>query len=111
VVDFVLYGQSFTATSAGPLDPFNHAVSLVVSCDSQAEIDRYWEALLQGGGSAENCGWLKDHFGVYWQVVPAQVIDMMANPDRAKARLVAETMLKKVKFDIAQLQHTYQSHR
>ncbi len=111
VVDFVLFGQSLTAMSAGPLDPFNHSVSFVVSCDSQAEIDRYWEALLQGGGSAENCGWLKDRYGVYWQVVAAQLIDMMADPDRAKARRVAEAMLKMVKFDIAQLQHAYQSPR
>jgi predicted 3-demethylubiquinone-9 3-methyltransferase (glyoxalase superfamily) len=108
VVDFVLFGQSFTAMSAGPLDPFNHAVSFVVSCDSQAEIDRYWEALLQGG-SAENCGWLKDRYGVYWQVMPALVIDLMADPDRAKARRVAEAMMKMVKFDLAQLQAAYRS--
>ena len=63
VVDFVLCGQSFSAMSAGPLDPFNHAVSFVVNCDSQAELDRYWNALLEGG-SAEECGWLKDRFGV-----------------------------------------------
>ena len=60
IVEFVLFGQDFTAMTAGPLDPFNHAVSFVVKCDDQAEIDRYWNALLAGGGSPEQCGWLKD---------------------------------------------------
>jgi len=69
IVDFLLFGQAFTAMSAGPLDPFNHAVSFVVSCETQDEIDRYWNALLEGG-SAEQCGWLKDRFGVSWQIVP-----------------------------------------
>jgi len=106
IVEFVLFGQAFTAMSAGPLDPFNHAVSFVVSCDTQAEIDRYWEALLQGG-VAEECGWLKDRFGVSWQIVPALVIDMMADEDRAKARRVAEAMLKMGKFEIPKLQAAY----
>jgi predicted 3-demethylubiquinone-9 3-methyltransferase (glyoxalase superfamily) len=69
IVDFVLFGQPFTAMSAVPLDPFNHAVSSVVNCDTQAEIDRYWSALLEGG-FAEQCGWLKDRFGHSWQIVP-----------------------------------------
>ncbi len=64
VVEFVLFGQTFIAMSAGPLDPFNHAVSFVVNCDTQAELDRYWNALLEGGGSPEQCGWLKDRFGL-----------------------------------------------
>jgi predicted 3-demethylubiquinone-9 3-methyltransferase (glyoxalase superfamily) len=103
IVDFVLLGQRFTAMSAGPLEPFNHAVSFVVHCDTQAEIDRYWNALLQGG-AAEQCGWLKDRFGVSWQIVPSILPDMIAEPDRAKAKRAADAMLKMVKIDIAALQ-------
>jgi predicted 3-demethylubiquinone-9 3-methyltransferase (glyoxalase superfamily) len=106
VVDFVLFGQSFVAMSAGPLDPFNHAVSFVVNCESQAELDRYWNALLEGG-SAEQCGWLKDRFGLSWQIVPTVLNQMMADPDRAKAKRAADAMLKMVKLDIAALQAAY----
>ncbi len=79
VVEFVLFGQPFIAMSAGPLDPFNHAVSFVVTCDDQAELDHYWNALLQGG-SAEQCGWLRDRFGLSWQIVPTVLAEMMAAP-------------------------------
>ncbi len=103
VVEFVLFGQAFIAMSAGPLDPFNHAVSFVVHCDDQAELDRYWNALLANGGSAEQCGWLKDRFGLSWQIVPTVLGEMMADPDRAKARRAADAMLKMVKLDIAVL--------
>jgi predicted 3-demethylubiquinone-9 3-methyltransferase (glyoxalase superfamily) len=106
VVELTLFGQSFTAMSAGPLDPFNHAISFVVSCDDQSEIDRYWEALLRGG-SAEQCGWLKDRFGVSWQIQPRVLGEMMADPDRDKARRAAEAMMKMVKLDIATLQAAY----
>ena len=106
VVDFVLFGQPFVAMTAGPLDPFNHAVSFVVNCENQAEIDRYWNALLDGG-SAEQCGWLKDRFGLSWQIVPKVLGDMMANTDRAKAKRAADAMLKMVKIDIAALQAAY----
>jgi predicted 3-demethylubiquinone-9 3-methyltransferase (glyoxalase superfamily) len=106
VVDFVLCGQSFVAMSAGPLDPFNHAVSFVVNCDNQAEIDRYWNALLKGG-SAEQCGWLKDRYGLSWQIVPTVLTKMMADPDRAKAKRAADAMMKMVKLDIAVLEAAY----
>lgn len=106
VVDFVLFGQPFVAMTAGPLDPFNHAVSFVVNCENQAEVDRYWNALLDGG-SAEQCGWLKDRFGLSWQIVPTVLGDMMADPDRAKAKRAADAMLKMVKIDIAALQAAY----
>ena len=92
--------------TAGPLDPFNHAVSFVVNCENQTEIDRYWNALLDGG-SAEQCGWLKDRFGLSWQIIPTVLGDMMANPDRAKAKRAADAMLKMVKLDIAALQAAY----
>ena len=106
VVEFVLFGQPFIAMSAGPLDPFNHAVSFVVNCDDQAELDRYWNALLEGG-SAEQCGWLKDRFGLSWQIVPTVLGEMMAEPDRAKAKRASDAMMKMVKIDIAALRAAF----
>jgi predicted 3-demethylubiquinone-9 3-methyltransferase (glyoxalase superfamily) len=106
IVDFTLFGQRFQALSAGPLDPFNHAISMVVVCDDQAEIDRYWAALLQGGVE-EQCGWLKDRYGVSWQIVPSMMDEMIADSDQARARRVTEAMLKMVKLDIAQLKAAY----
>src|SRR6059058_374273 len=106
IVEFLLFGQLFIAMSAGPLDPFNHAVSFVVNCDDQAEIDRYWNALLQGG-SAEQCGWLKDRYGVSWQITPTVLFEMMADPDRVKAKRATDAMLKMVKIDIAALQAAF----
>lgn len=107
VVEFVLFGQAFLAMSAGPLDPFNHAVSFSVNCEDQAEIDRYWNALLDGG-SAEACGWLKDRFGLSWQIVPSILAKMMADPDRVKAKRATDAMLKMVKIDIAALQAAWE---
>ena len=107
VVDFVLCGQAFTAMTAGPLDPFNHAVSFVVNCDDQAEIDKYWNALLDNGGTAEQCGWLRDRYGLSWQIVPKLLAEMMSEPDRAKAKRVCDAMLKMVKIDIAALKAAY----
>jgi predicted 3-demethylubiquinone-9 3-methyltransferase (glyoxalase superfamily) len=106
VVEFELFGQPFTAMSAGPLDAFNHAISFVVSCDDQAELDRYWHALLQGG-SAEQCGWLRDRYGLSWQIVPAVLAEMMADPDLTKAKRASDAMLKMVKIDIAALHAAY----
>jgi predicted 3-demethylubiquinone-9 3-methyltransferase (glyoxalase superfamily) len=106
VVEFVLFGQSFIAMSAGPLDPFNHAVSFVVNCEDQTEVDRYWNALLDGG-KAEQCGWLKDRYGLSWQIVPTILGRMMADPDRTKAQRAADAMLKMVKIDIAALQDAF----
>ena len=103
IVEFRLFGQPFQAISAGPLEPFNHAVSFIVSCDDQAEVDRYWDALLDGG-KAEQCGWLKDRYGVSWQIVPRALGELMTDPDRAKAERVGDAMLKMVKLDIAELE-------
>jgi len=107
LVEFVLFGQPFFAMSSGGGDAFNHSVSLVVSCDDQEELDRYWNALLEGGGSPEACGWLKDRFGVSWQIVPSDLIPMMSDPDPVKATRVAEAMMKMVKFDAATLRAAY----
>jgi predicted 3-demethylubiquinone-9 3-methyltransferase (glyoxalase superfamily) len=106
VVEFVLFGQPFIAMSAGPLDSFNHAVSFVVNCESQAEIDRYWNALLEGG-TPEACGWLKDRYGLSWQIIPTVLSEMMAAPDPVKARRASDAMMKMVKIDIAALQKAF----
>jgi predicted 3-demethylubiquinone-9 3-methyltransferase (glyoxalase superfamily) len=103
IVEFTLFGQPFQAISAGPLDPFNHAVSFIVNCGDQAEVDRYWNALLDGG-KAEQCGWLKDRYGLSWQIVPTALGELMTDPDRAKAKRVGDAMLKMVKLDIAKLE-------
>ncbi|MGH8779030.1 VOC family protein [Paraburkholderia sp.] len=107
LVEFVLFGQPFIAMSASRTDPFNHAVSFVVSCADQAELDRYWDALLADGGSEDSCGWLRDRFGVSWQIVPDDLIPMMADPDPVKATRVAGAMMKMVKFDFAALRAAY----
>jgi predicted 3-demethylubiquinone-9 3-methyltransferase (glyoxalase superfamily) len=83
-------------------------VSFVVNCETQAEVDRYWDALLQGGGAPEACGWLKDRFGVSWQITPTVLGEYMADPDPARARRTAEAMLKMVKLDIAALKAAYE---
>lgn len=107
VVEFELFGQPFMAIAAGPLEPFNHAVSFLVHCEDQAEIDRYWNLLLANGGTSERCGWLKDRYGLLWQIVPRALGPMMADPDRVRAKRVADAMLGMVKFDIAGLESAY----
>lgn len=102
VVELTLLGQPLMAMSAGPLDPFNHAISFTVLCEDQAEIDRYWDALLDGG-TPEQCGWLRDRYGVCWQITPRALGEMMAHPDRHKARRAAHAMLQMVKLDLAAL--------
>jgi predicted 3-demethylubiquinone-9 3-methyltransferase (glyoxalase superfamily) len=107
IVEFTLLGERFMAFTAGPLDHFNHAVSFVVDCDSQDEIDRLWKALSEGG-KVEQCGWLKDRYGLSWQIVPKALGEMMNDPDRGRAKRVAEAMLKMTKFDIAGLKKAYE---
>ena len=109
VVDFTLLGQRFQAMTAGPHHDFNDAISIVVMCDDQAELDRYWNALLKGGGKPQACGWLIDRFGVRWQIVPAILDEMMRGADRRRSRRVAEAMLKMVKLNIAALTKAYRS--
>jgi predicted 3-demethylubiquinone-9 3-methyltransferase (glyoxalase superfamily) len=107
VVDFTLFGQRFQAISAGVHHEFNDAISLVVLCDDQTELDRYWNALLEGGGKPQACGWLIDRFGVRWQIVPAALDEMMHDPDEARSRRVTDAMLKMVKLDVATLEKAY----
>ena len=107
MVDFELDGQPFTALNGGPEFSFDEAISFQVNCESQEEIDRYWAALGEGGQEGP-CGWLKDRFGVSWQVVPAALVDMLADPDQERAQRVMGAMLQMKKIDIATLQEAYE---
>jgi predicted 3-demethylubiquinone-9 3-methyltransferase (glyoxalase superfamily) len=107
IVEFRLFGQPFMAMSAGPNEPFNEAISFRVNCRTQAEIDRYWSALLKNGGRAQACGWIVDRYGVRWQIVPTSLGEMMLDRDRTKAARVAAEMLGQVKFDIAKLKAAF----
>jgi predicted 3-demethylubiquinone-9 3-methyltransferase (glyoxalase superfamily) len=107
VVEFELFGQPFTAMTAGRMDPFNHAVSFTVNCDDQAELDRYWNALVKDGGKEVACGWLNDRYGLRWQIVPRVLGEMMADTDKARSKRVSDAMLQMVKLDIAALKRAY----
>lgn len=107
VVEFSLGGVQFNAMQAGPLDSFNHSVSFVINCDDQAEVDRLWDALGEGG-SYEACGWLKDRYGVSWQIVPAELLEMMKDKDKARAGRVAKAMLDMVKLEIGPLRMAFE---
>lgn len=106
VVDFTLLGQRFQAITAGPHHEFNDAISIVVECRDQQELDRYWDALLEGG-TPQACGWLIDRYGVRWQIVPEVLETMMRDADPERTRRVAEAFLQMVKFDIAALEAAY----
>lgn len=103
IMAFTIGGQRYQAFEAGRSDAFNHTFSIVVECDTQAEIDRLWDALGEGG-KIEQCGWLKDRWGLAWQIAPKRLGELIRDPDRAKAKRVAEAMLKMVKLDIAGLE-------
>lgn len=103
-VAFELGGQRFTAINGGPHYTLTPAVSVVLSCDSQAEIDGYWDALLAGGGKPSRCGWLEDRFGLSWQVVPASIGALMSDPDPVRAGRVGKALMAMVKLDIAALE-------
>ena len=100
-VAFELAGQPFTALNGGPMFKFNESVSFVVNCDTQAEIDEYWEKLTAGGGSPVQCGWLKDRFGLSWQIVPRILPDLVQ--DAAACERVMQALMQMVKLDIARL--------
>jgi predicted 3-demethylubiquinone-9 3-methyltransferase (glyoxalase superfamily) len=108
-VEFELDGQRMTALNGGPIFKFNEAVSLQVFCDSQAEIDHYWEKLGEGGDPrAQQCGWLKDKYGLSWQVVPHGMEEMLKDPESPGARRAMEAMLQMKKIDVAALQRAFQ---
>lgn len=104
VVAFELNGQSFTALNGGPQFKFNEAVSFQVMCESQEEVDHYWENLSQGGDpNAQQCGWLKDKYGVSWQIVPTALIELVSGPDAQKSQRAMAAMMQMKKIDIAAL--------
>lgn len=105
-IDFELDGQPFTAINGGPQFTFDEAVSFLVECQDQAEIDRYWDALLADGGSESQCGWMKDRFGLSWQVVPIGMEQMMTGDPAAVAR-ATQAVYGMVKFDLAALRAAY----
>ena len=108
-VEFELDGQAFTALNGGPIFKFNEAISLQVYCDNQDELDHYWNRLSEGGDpKAQQCGWLKDKFGVSWQIVPAEIARMMTDPDPAKSNRVMQALLQMKKLDIAALRRAYE---
>jgi predicted 3-demethylubiquinone-9 3-methyltransferase (glyoxalase superfamily) len=102
-VAFTLDGQEFTAINGGPVFKFTEALSFVVNCENQDEVDHYWNSLTEGGEEVQ-CGWLKDKFGLSWQVVPRQLIELMSGPDKAKAGRVMKAMLQMKKIDIKKLE-------
>jgi predicted 3-demethylubiquinone-9 3-methyltransferase (glyoxalase superfamily) len=105
-VEFQLAGQEFVALNGGPQFKFTEAISLVVNCDTQKEVDEYWNKLSAGGQQVQ-CGWLKDKFGLSWQVAPTVLSEMLADPDPQRSKRVMEAMLQMKKIDIAALQKAY----
>lgn len=104
VVVFQLAGQRFQALNGGPRFKFTEAMSLFVTCEDQAEVDRLWAALTADGGVESQCGWLKDRFGVSWQIVPKRFMELMGGPDPKKSAAVMQAMLQMKKFEVARLE-------
>jgi predicted 3-demethylubiquinone-9 3-methyltransferase (glyoxalase superfamily) len=106
-VEFELEGQKFMALNAGPLYKFNEAVSFFVECESQNQIDELWTKLISDGGAPSRCGWLKDKFGLSWQIIPAALSRMLTDKDAAKSQRVMNVMLQMDKLDLGRLQRAY----
>jgi predicted 3-demethylubiquinone-9 3-methyltransferase (glyoxalase superfamily) len=108
VVDFTLAGQRFLALNGGMKMEYTHAVSFMIDCADQAEVDRLWDALLADGGKADQCGWLKDRYGVFWQIVPKALMTYIGGSDSAGAQRAMQAMLGMVKLDIEGLKRAYE---
>ena len=106
-IEFEIEGQKFTALNGGPQFKFNESVSFVVNCKTQEEVDYFWEKLTAGGGQESECGWLKDKFGVSWQVTPIVLIDMLNDKDPKKAGRVMKAMMQMQKIEINKLKAAY----
>jgi predicted 3-demethylubiquinone-9 3-methyltransferase (glyoxalase superfamily) len=104
---FQLDGQEFMALNGGPIFKFTEATSFIVNCESQSEVDRLWDALTAHGGEESQCGWLKDRFGLSWQIVPTALGELMSDPDPAKAQRVMQAMLQMKKIDVAKLRQAH----
>jgi predicted 3-demethylubiquinone-9 3-methyltransferase (glyoxalase superfamily) len=107
-VEFVIEGMEFVALNGGPQHKFTEAVSFQINCETQAEVDHYWDRLLEGGGKTQACGWLKDRFGLSWQVTPVVLFKMLTDPDREKSGRAMKQMMEMVKLDIAPLQKAFE---
>ncbi len=107
VVEFTLAGQDYMALNGGMRFEHTHAISFKIDCADQAEVDRLWDALSSNGGSVERCGWLKDRYGVSWQIVPSVLPQLLGGPDRAGAERAMQAMMQMVKLDIAGLKKAY----
>lgn len=107
-VDFTLAGRQYQILNGGPSFKFNEAVSFMIRCRDQAEVDRLWDALAAGGGQPVQCGWLKDRYGLFWQICPEEMLTMLASDDRAAARRAFEAMMGMVKLDLAELRRAYE---
>ena len=108
VVDFTLAGRKFSGLNGGPQFKFTEAVSFAVRCKDQAEVDRLWDALTADGGEPVQCGWLRDRFGLSWQIVPEQMYEYLSSPDRDGARRAFEAMMGMVKLDVAELKRAFE---
>jgi predicted 3-demethylubiquinone-9 3-methyltransferase (glyoxalase superfamily) len=107
-VEFTIAGNQYIGLNGGPEFPFTEAISLYVDCEDQAEVDHYWDALIQGGGTPSVCGWLKDRFGLSWQVIPRQLNEMLESPDRPAAARAMEAMLKMEKIEVEKLREAFE---
>ena len=107
-VDFELEGQKFIALNAGPQFEFTEAISLMVTCDNQKEVDYFWERLTADGGEESMCGWLKDKYGLSWQITPTALMELMQDPDPARSKRVMEAMLQMRKIDIAAIERAHE---
>jgi len=108
VVDFTLAGLPFRGINGGPQFTFTEAVSFAIDCADQAEVDRLWGALTAAGGSPGQCGWLKDRFGVSWQIIPRQLGEMLGDPDAERARRAMEAMLRMTKIDVDAMRRAFE---
>ena len=108
IVEFTIAGQKYLALNGNPKFEFNHAISFSVECEDQAEVDRLWEKLSSDGGEVIECGWVKDRYGVSWQVVPKVMMKMLADPDKEKAKRAMAAMVTMKKLDIAALKRAYE---
>ena len=106
-VSFELDGQEFMGLNAGPQFQFNESISMFVNCEDQAEVDHFWNALIADGGEESMCGWCRDKFGLWWQIVPKQLGELMGDPDPAKSQRVMHAMLKMQKIIVADLQKAH----
>lgn len=110
-MEFGINGQTFTALNGGPVFTVNEAISFQVPCETQEEVDYYWEKLSEGGDkSAQQCGWLKDKYGVSWQIVPTIVSELLSDPDHEKSQSVMKALLQMIKPDVNTLKRTYEQH-